>query len=145
MTDPLDQLRRAAKSLKSAADVGDAQARARLRAYPPRDNGNLKHADYLHVIARENNFSSWPALKAAVEVYGLDRAAKIQRLKIALFQGQTGVVTRLLAQTPDLAQGQFGLLCALLDVRVRGCFRFGLTKPTMRSQSRTCWWPTARM
>ena len=117
MTDPLDTFRRDAKTLKSAAEAGDVDARARLRMHPPRQSGDLKHADYLHVIARENSFASWPVMKDAVEAHGLGRAAKIQRLKVALHHGQTGVVDRLLTDTPDLAAGDFGLLCALLDVQ----------------------------
>ncbi|MBU2994230.1 ankyrin repeat domain-containing protein [Octadecabacter sp. 1_MG-2023] len=117
MTDPLEQFRRAAKTLKSRYETGDADARARLKAHPPRSAGDLKHADFLHVIAQENSFASWPAMKDAIETMGLDRATKVQRLKIALFHGQTGVVQRLISNTPDLAAGHFGLLCALLDVQ----------------------------
>lgn len=117
MTDPLDRFRRAAKTLKSSYEAGDSVARDRLRLHPPRETGALKHADFLHVIARENRFATWPAMKAAIEDHGLDRAAKIQRLKIALYHGQTANVARLMAADPDLAQGQFGLLCALYDVR----------------------------
>lgn len=113
---PLDQLRRDAKALKAAHAAGDAEALLRLKLHPPRPEGAvLKHADYLHVIARENTFASWPALKEAVEMRGLDRAAKLQRLKIALAHGQNARVDRLLADTPDLADGLFGLQVALFD------------------------------
>jgi hypothetical protein len=82
----------------------------------------LKHADFLHVIARENSFATWPAMKASIEALGLDRAGKLQRLKIALHHGQTGVVHRFMEDKPDLVAGHFSLLCGLYDVcTVRAC------------------------
>lgn len=112
----LDQLRRDAKALKKAHAAGDPVARERLRLHPPRQgDAALKHADYLHVVAREAGFASWPALKDAVEEQGMDRAARLQRLKIALAHGQNARVDRLLAETPDLADGVFGLQVALLN------------------------------
>ena len=112
----LDQLRRDAKALKKAHAAGDPVALERLAVHPPREAGTvLKHADYLHVIAQEAGFASWPALKDAVELQGMDRAARLQRLKIALAHGQNACVDRLLAETPDLAEGVFGLQVALLE------------------------------
>jgi len=112
----LDQLRRDAKALKKAHAAGDPVALERLAVHPPREAGTvLKHADYLHVIAQEAGFASWPALKDAVELQGMDRAARLQRLKIALAHGQNARVDRLLAETPDLAEGVFGLQVALLE------------------------------
>ncbi|MGI3183767.1 ankyrin repeat domain-containing protein [Nioella aestuarii] len=111
----LDQLRRDAKALRKAHKANDALALQRLKVHPPRSDGTeLKHADYLHVIARESGFVSWPALKEAQEMQGLDRATKLQKLKIALAHGQNARVDRLLADTPDLADGVFGLQVALL-------------------------------
>lgn len=112
----IEQLRRDAKALRRAYEALDPQAIARIKAYSPRsDSSPLRHADFLHVIARESNFESWPRLAWAAETVGLDRAAKQQRLKIALFHGQNWVVEQLLQDTPDLAHGQFALNCALLD------------------------------
>lgn len=112
----LDQLRRDAKALRKAHEAGDPLALQRLKVHPPRrDGSDLKHADYLHVIALESGFASWPALKEAQEIQGLDRAAKLQKLKIALAHGQNARVDRLLADTPDLADGLFGLQVALLN------------------------------
>lgn len=116
MTDPLDPSRRAAKTLKSGYDAGDAQARARVRDHVS-GTDDPKHTDFLYVIARENTFASWPAMKAAVEGMGFDRAAKLQRLKIALQRGQAGVAQRMMAADSDLATGHFGLLCAVYDVQ----------------------------
>lgn len=116
MSKSIEQLRRDAKSLRTAFESGEVHARQRLANYPPRSGGTpLRHADYLHVIARENGFESWPALKLAAELQGLDRAARQQRLKIALFHGQPHVVDRLMRETPDLAEGLPGLQVALFD------------------------------
>lgn len=117
MTKSLDQLRRDAKALRRAYEAGETYARKRVVNHPPRPDGTpLKHADFLHIIAREAQFESWPALKLAAELQGLDRAARQQRLKTAVFQGQNHVIERLLADTPDLAEGVFGLQVALYDL-----------------------------
>lgn len=102
----IEQLRRDAKALKKAFEAGDMHARQRIASVSPRpDDAVLKHADFLHVIARENSFASWPTLKLAVDMLGMDVAAKRQRLKIAVHHGQFKVVEQLLAGTPDLAKG----------------------------------------
>ncbi len=121
MTNPhpdlhLDKLRFAAKRLHRAFVAGDTQAIQRVKQHPPRpDLSALKRADFLHIIAQETGFDSWPRLKHAAQTIGLDRAAKIQRLKIALFHGQNTLVSTLLRDTPDLAEGHFGLQVALYD------------------------------
>ncbi len=113
MPKSLEQLRRDAKALRRAFETGDAAARARTESVALRGD-NLKHADFLHVVARESGFESWPRLVLAAETMGLDRAAKQQRLKMAIFHGQNWVAEQLLADTPDLADGAFGLQVALL-------------------------------
>lgn len=114
MTKSLEQLRRDAKALRKAHLNGELRAEQRIANYPPRPSGTvLKHADYLHVIARENSFPSWPALKLAADMLGMDTAAKRQRLKVALYYGQFGVADQLLSDTPDLARGDFGLCLGL--------------------------------
>ncbi|KUF09318.1 ankyrin repeat domain-containing protein [Pseudoponticoccus marisrubri] len=110
----LDTLRRDAKRLHRAHAAGELQARQRVLQHPPRPDGQaLKHADFLHVIAQENGFASWPQLKLAAETMGLSRATALQRLKIALAHGRIPVVEALLSEWPDLAEGHFGLACAL--------------------------------
>lgn len=110
----IEQLRRDAKALKKAHEAGEVYARARIASVKPRPDGAvLKHSDYLHVIARENSFASWPSLKLAVEMLGMDVAAKRQRLKIAVHHGQFKVVEQLLTDTPTLADGDLGLEIAL--------------------------------
>ena len=106
----LKQLRRDAKSLKAAFEDGDLHAKQRVANHPPRADGiALKHADYLHVIAREQSFSSWPLLKVAVELDGLDLAAQRQRLRIAIVHGQSHVVDRLLDGNGEIAVGHLDL------------------------------------
>lgn len=113
----IDQLRRDAKSLKREIEAGDAGALQRLASVLPEvDRTALKHADALHVIAREQGFRSWPKLVFAAEIHGLDRAAKRQRLMAALHHGQAWRVEALLAETPDLAVGDLHLASALYDL-----------------------------
>lgn len=114
MDHSLDKLRRAARRLRKSYETGAPAAIERIRQHPL-TKGELRHADFLHVIAREQNFDSWPKLKLAAETMGLDRAAKQQRLKIALYNGQMHVVQHLLWDTPDLAKGTLGLEIALYD------------------------------
>ncbi len=112
----LDALRREAKRLHRGVIAGEAWAQLRLRQHPPGAAiGAMRHADALHVVAQEHGFASWPRLKSAAEVMGLDRAARQQRLKVALFRGQVGMAEALLERDPDLAEGLFGLQCALYD------------------------------
>ncbi|QBY02269.1 hypothetical protein E2K80_17255 [Rhodophyticola sp. CCM32] len=114
MTKSIEQLRRDAKALKKAYEAEDRVAWIRVNNYRPRPEGtSLKLADYLHVVARENSFASWPHLKLAAETMGMDKAAKLQRLKIAVHHGQAHVIDQFLKDTPDLAKGVLGLEIAL--------------------------------
>ncbi|MFY0596971.1 MAG: ankyrin repeat domain-containing protein [Cognatishimia sp.] len=113
----LDRFRRAAKRLAQDHALRLPSALTRLQVHPPRSGlKDLRHADYLHVIAQENNFASWPALKLAAETIGLDRAALQQRLKIALAHGQNSVVDHLLNEHPDLPDGLLGAQIALYNI-----------------------------
>lgn len=116
MTDPLDDLRRQAKTLQKSYERGERGAIDRIALAQLRRSGALKRADFLHVIAREHSFASWPMMKASVELRGMDRAAKLQRLKIALAHGQAQVAQQIITDTPDLAEGEFGLQVALYDL-----------------------------
>ena len=110
----LNGLRFAAKRMQRAHAAGEAWAVERLKQYGPGKPAEaLVRADFLHAVAREAGFESWPRLKAAAEAMGMDRAAALQQLKVALFRGQVARVEALLARFPDLADGQFGLECAL--------------------------------
>ncbi|WP_186827112.1 ankyrin repeat domain-containing protein [Shimia ponticola] len=110
----LDQLRRAAKTLKKSYDAGDAGAVQVVQNLWGKSPGT--HADFLHVIARQHGFMSWPRLKWAAETIGLERAEAQEQLKMALFNGNRAAAEALLAATPDLAAGNMGLLCATFDL-----------------------------
>ncbi len=110
----IDQFRRDATALKKAYHGEDRGAFLRVQNHLPRPDGtDLKHADFLHVIAREQGFASWPHLKLSAETNGMDRAARQQRLGIALANGQELVVRQLLSEDPDLPNGNIGLACRL--------------------------------
>ncbi|MBF9031830.1 hypothetical protein HKCCE3408_15630 [Rhodobacterales bacterium HKCCE3408] len=116
MTDPLDRFRRQAKDLRRAHVAGEPRAIARLKNYPPRrDGAALKHGDYLHTIAMENGFRTWPVMKLAIETQGLDRAQKQQRLGKAMHFGEFWIVDQLLADTPDLMEGRLALQVMAYD------------------------------
>jgi hypothetical protein len=112
----LDKLRLAAKLLQRAWIAREPAAVERLHLHPPRvDMTALKRADFLHVIANENGFESWPRLKWAAETVGLDKAARLQQLKIALFNNRPQLAKALLDEDPGLPEGHFGLQVALYD------------------------------
>ncbi|MEN9060756.1 hypothetical protein [Ponticoccus litoralis] len=66
----LESLRREAKLLQRAWIARDPQAVIRLKEHPPRGGQDLVRADFLHVIAQENGFASWPRLKLAGRDHG---------------------------------------------------------------------------
>jgi len=111
----LEIYRRAAKKLRKSFALGEGSAVKRVAAHVPA-GGDFTHALALHVIAQEGGFDSWPKMKLAVENAAMGRAGKQDRLKVALYHGQNWVVDQLLAETPDLAGGHFGLHCALYDL-----------------------------
>ena len=115
MSDPTEKFRRAAKALRKSFEQGEAEALARVRAVLP-DAAGLKHADALHVLAREAGHDSWPKMKFALDSAAMDREAKAERLKLALFVGQHWVVEALLGEDPGLARANFGLACAVYDI-----------------------------
>ncbi|MGR3491281.1 MAG: ankyrin repeat domain-containing protein [Shimia sp.] len=112
-TDPLAPLRREAKRLERAYARGEPDA-AQLMAGVARE-GAPRHADFLHVTARQHGFASWPALKAAVALEGLERAQALLTLRRAYFLGQQDVADRVMAAHPDIPARSFGALCAGLD------------------------------
>ena len=115
MTRSLDILRRQAKQLKRAYAEGATEAVARVRQVLP-DVTALRHAQALHVIAREQGHPSWPRLKLAAEMAAMDRDARAERLKTALFLGQNWVVEDLLRADPSLGRYDLALCCALYDL-----------------------------
>ena len=114
MTHSLDKLRRQAKHLNRAFAAGEPQALRRARMVFP-DSETLRHADALHVVAREAGHESWPRLKLAVEMEAMDRVQRADRLKVALFYGQHWITNTLLADDPGLGTDNLGLQIALYD------------------------------
>lgn len=115
MTDSIDFLRRRAKLLKRDFLRGDQPARTRVHAVFP-DAVALRHTEALHVVAREKGAVSWPQLKLSIEIASLDRPARADRLKHALFVGQDRAVATLLEADPTLPSENFGLVCATYDI-----------------------------
>lgn len=115
MPSNIKTLRAAAKRLKKAFAEGDADARKRLRAIVP-GSKDPKHADFLHVIARENGHESWPKLKFTLETADMTRAERAERLKRALYFGQRWVVEKLISDDPELSHADFGLQIATYDL-----------------------------
>ncbi len=110
----LDQLRRDAKALrKTYPDDGALERVSAVLGHSPK---SLTHSAALHVLACEAGFESWPKLKFDVETQSMNRAAKLEHLKMALFNGHGAQVERLLGDTPDLARDNLGIMCALYDV-----------------------------
>ncbi|MBY4893738.1 ankyrin repeat domain-containing protein [Rhodobacteraceae bacterium N5(2021)] len=112
----IDQLRRDATVLKRAYSGQHPDALLRVAAHRPRPDGvALKHADFLHVIARERGFASWPHLKVSVETQGMDRAQRQQRLALALKNRQDHVVRQMLDTDPSLPEGNLALSLLIYD------------------------------
>lgn len=111
----LDTYKKSARRLRKAYSAGDANALARVAAHADPTKG-LRHADFLHVIAREEGHDSWPKLKFALESAALTRAEKAERLKMALYHGQHWITEKLLADDPALRQDNLGLQIALYDL-----------------------------
>ncbi len=123
MSTPIQRLRSDAKRLKKAFWQGDNNAVERLRAEVPSPK-TPRHADFLHVIARENGHSSWPDLKFDLETRDQSREQRAERLKLALYFGQGWIIKKLLQDDPTLPQHDFGLLVATYDwERVRSTIK----------------------
>lgn len=115
MTRSLDYLRRQAKMLKRDFSQGQRDAIDRVLKVLP-EATSIRHTDALFVIAREKGYESWPRLKLIIELAKMDRSARAERLKIALYLGQNWVTEDLLHTDPDLPEHNLGLQCALYDV-----------------------------
>jgi ankyrin repeat protein len=115
MLPDLEKLRASAKRLKKAFAAGDVEAARKLRAVVP-GTSQPKHADFLHVIARENHHESWPKLKFAVEAAQLNRAERADRLAQALYFGQQWVVQKLLEDDSRIISDRFDLQLATYDL-----------------------------
>ena len=114
MRSSIDRLRSEAKQLKKAAAAGDEMAIARLRRVVAEDRPP-KHADFLHVIAVENGFESWPKLKFSLETTAMSRAERADRLRRTLYFGHQWAVEKLLGSEPDLPDEGLDLQIATYD------------------------------
>ncbi|GAA0778103.1 ankyrin repeat domain-containing protein [Roseibium denhamense] len=110
----LSSYKKSAKRLKKAFSAGEPDAVARVRSVIAEDRP-LKHADFLHVVAREIGHDSWPKLKFALERSAMSREERAERLKMALYHGQHWVTEKLLDAEPDLKDDNLGLQIALYD------------------------------
>ncbi|GAB4520901.1 MAG: hypothetical protein Tsb0019_22100 [Roseibium sp.] len=111
----LEAYKRNARRLRKAHAAGDPGALARVAAHVDGAK-TLKHADFLHVLAREAGHDSWPKLKFAIESAALSREEKVERLTRALYFGQHWITEALLAEDPSLKDETFGLQVALYDL-----------------------------
>ncbi len=110
----LSKFRKEAKHLKKAFIAADPDAIARITKHISQSKVP-KHADFLFIIAREQGHDSWPKLKFAIETTGMSWSQKVKRLSSALYLGQKWVVEKLLAQDPELPNGNLDLQIALYD------------------------------
>jgi ankyrin repeat protein len=123
----LDQLRRRAKELHEAVRRGDADALARFAAHHPAvrtdradrtgytDAVRLAAAQF--VIAREQGFASWPALKAAVETDAASRRLESAFLAASIEAARTGRALQILATDPQIADRSVRAAAVLGDAR----------------------------
>lgn len=114
MSYSIETLRAEARRLKKAFRQDQAEAAQRLRLYV--DTPDPKHADFLHVIAREHGADSWPKLKFQIEAAALDRSEKAEQLKYALYSGHGWRIRQLLQDTPDLVDARLDLQIAMYDL-----------------------------
>jgi ankyrin repeat protein len=131
----LDQLRRQAKELLRAAQAGDTDATARIRAV----SDELTLAAAQLALAREYGFASWPRLKDEVEKQTLGLAEKADEFIQASISGNSRRAAHMLEETPALAGYSFATAVILGDAdRVRGELQ---QHPALASRhdSRTGW------
>jgi ankyrin repeat protein len=116
----LEQLKNQAKTLLRAARAKDGAALQRFRALPAFANRNadelgavaLALHDAQSVIARENGFDSWNALRDHVEAATLSFAAAVDEFVRAATGDAPGRAQRLLALHPAIAHAS--LQCELV-------------------------------
>ena len=118
----LEQLRKQAKDLLSAAQAGDASAFARLATHKPKlaDPNSARKvvlADAQFAIAREYGFASWPRLKRHVEL--VQRPSDFHEptwghhtwpFLMAVYDGRYDSVRQMLGETPILAHAEYAYL-----------------------------------
>jgi hypothetical protein len=94
----LEHLKKQASTLQRQRLANDAEATARFAAVGI-NSKEPKHADALHVIAREYGFDTWPALKLHVEA---DSEDPVEALTAAVKANRASLVRQVLARHPSL-------------------------------------------
>jgi ankyrin repeat protein len=133
----LDHLHDEAKDLLRAARRGDHEARDRLRAA----GTPLTLATAQLALAREHGFAGWPALEAAVDARGRELAEKAYGFCEASIRGRIGVAGRMLAETPEIAQADFGVAVVLGDAVAVAAALANDPELARRPDSRSKWTP----
>jgi ankyrin repeat protein len=99
----LDQLRRQAKELRDAARRGEPDALQRITAAASDFSEPVALSLAQLVIARENGYASWPALKAAADTSGAD----LDRFLDLSLNGPVDPASAMLRDHPRLADNQY--------------------------------------
>ena len=120
----LEQQRKRAKELRRAHADGSADAAVRVIAQLPRARilqlrdrlvPPLTLSEAQFVVAREAGYSSWPALKHALEDPEAAEARQRDVVLDAAIAGDHSRIDAALARTPDLPQRSLHLAAALAD------------------------------
>ena len=120
----LEQQRKRAKDLRRAHARRDPEAARRLIAHLPRAAGSSSEAaleavlslsEAQLVVAREAGFTSWPAMKRAVEQAGLDASTRADAAIMAALRGDSRTIAEVLALDRELPGRSIGVAAALLD------------------------------
>jgi hypothetical protein len=109
----LDQLRRQAKELVSAATIGDGPALQRIRAV----SEHLTLASAQLALAREYGFDSWPTLVGEVEARTRSLTETVHAFLAASMSYRLGQAARMLAQSPQIAEHSLATALVLGDER----------------------------
>ena len=94
----LEHLKKQASTLLRQQRAHDAEATARFAAFATTSE-EPKHADALHVIAREYGFDTWPALKLHVEAASEDA---VDALTAAVKANSASLLRQVLGRHPSL-------------------------------------------
>ena len=91
----LGQQKKLAKELLASFRDGDADARARIRQALP-DKPSISLADAQYTLAREYGFASWRELRERIEALAVEKLPPMERAHIAVRDGDTKTLRRLL-------------------------------------------------
>jgi ankyrin repeat protein len=143
----LEQQRKRAKDLRRAHRAGDINAAQRMAAVLPRARGQtpaqllaagITLSEAQLVVAREAGFSSWPALKHALE-RTTAHADSDDVLFEAALAGDAARVRAVLARRPTAARSSLALAAVLLDRAA--CDALLLEEPVDKNAGHRGWTP----